>query len=116
MSVESLFTQPVTVVSQILDGTIDEYGNEIPLEIATEVMGYVQQQSRAEAEGYVPTGVWLAFLPVTTVIQADDVVYTWGEAYMVDGPPTRVYNPTTRKYSHIEATLSRTAGGLEEGS
>jgi hypothetical protein len=113
MSLNTLLTQPVTILSQSRGNDVDEYGNDLPAVTATAVTGYLEQKTRAEKAGAVPIESWLLVLRPDVQIEADDRVFVGDHAFVVDGAPWPVWNPRTRITDHQEATLTRSAGGLE---
>jgi hypothetical protein len=108
-----LLTQPVTVLAETRGSTIDAYGTGVPTVVPALTVGYLQQNSRAEKEGFVPVETWLLILPAGTDLNADDQVIVAGEQFTVNGAPWPVANPRTGLVDHLEATLARAAGGLE---
>lgn len=110
MTIETLMNEPVTIVSRAYAGTLDDYGNEISTETTVETLGYLQQLSGTEREGYVPEVTDLLIVPSDTAIQANDAVMIGTGEYEVYGPPANVYNPRTAVFHHIEATLKRVVG------
>jgi hypothetical protein len=109
-----LLNQPVTILAETSSNAIDEYGNEQPAITPNTTNGYLQQQSRMTAEGYVAVESWLLILPPGTIIQAGDEVTVGPQQFVVDGDPGPVWNPVARATDHIEATLKRAGGGLEQ--
>jgi hypothetical protein len=116
VSITDLLTQAVTVISQQLDGGIDEYGNDVPRDVPVQTVGLLEQRASAEREGYVPESSWLLVLPAGTVVQANDVVIVDDLEYSISGEPWRAWNPRLGVVDHVEAVCVRTAGGLETGS
>ena len=74
MTIDKLMNQPVSIVTRAYTGQLDDYGNEIATETTTEVLGYLQQLTGTEREGYVPEASHLLVVPSTTAIQANDNV------------------------------------------
>src|ERR1035437_5921611 len=92
MSLADLLVQPVLVISQQLDGDLDEYGNDVPSDDPVSTVGFLERGRRmgftpAEREGYIEDSVWLLVLPADTPIQAEDLVVVDGLTYSVSGPP-----------------------------
>lgn len=110
-----LLTQNIQIVTQSYnDATLDEYGNPTPDKTTIDVLGYVQEIGRAERAGYVPEATDLLIVPTGLTLTADDVVIDdLGLTYQVIGPPSYVRNPRLNTVDHIEATLKRSAGGVE---
>jgi hypothetical protein len=106
--------QPVTILTESDSDTIDAYGNEQPAVTPIITDGHLQQNSRQTAEGYVFVESWLLMLPPGTIIQAGDQVTVGPQQFVVDGDPWPVWNPAAHATDHIEATLKRAAGGLEQ--
>jgi hypothetical protein len=102
--------EPVTIVTRAYTGTLDDYGNETATETTVETLGYLQQLSGTEREGYVPEVTDLLIVPPDTLIQANDAVMIGTVEYEVYGPPANVWNPRTAVFHHIEATLKRVVG------
>ena len=121
MSLVDLLVQPVLVISQHLDGDLDEYGNDVPSDEPVSTVGFLSRARRmgmtqAEREGYVEESAWLLVLLPDTPIQAEDLVIVDGITYSVSGPPWHAFNPNQGVVDHIEVTVIRTAGALEAGS
>ena len=113
MPFAALLIEPITIITQSADDLIDEYGNDLPAEQLVATSGYLQQMQRSEREGFVPVEQWLLILEAGTVIQAGDQVIARDDTYTVAGNPWHVVNPRKNVEAHVEATLVRTAGGLE---
>lgn len=111
-----LLSRSMTIVARSDTGDTDEYGNPVPTEAATTVLGELQQVRRDEPgdQGELSDTHWLLILPAGTSIDTGDAVICDGEIYEVVGDPWPARNPRTGAQSHIEATLRRT--GSEGGS
>ena len=107
MTIDKLMNQPVSIVTRAYTGQLDDYGNEIATETTTEVLGYLQQLTGTEREGYVPEASHLLVVPSTTAIQANDNVLAGSDEYQVLGPPADIYNPRLALRHHTEAVLRR---------
>lgn len=118
MTLAALLNQPVTITRRIEGTTKDEFRNVIPDEDTVSTVGELQQRSRSEpgADGETSTADFLLILPAGTDLTTADKVTVDGQDYEVVGDPWRARNPRSQTYSHIEATVRRTAGGGDEGA
>jgi hypothetical protein len=110
MSLSLLLNRPCTIVGQVADGTVDEYGGELIAETRTDTVCELQQAQRSETDQEVVATRWTLFLPAGTQIDAGDRVIVETETFEVDGQPWPARNPRTGQESHIEATVVRTEG------
>ena len=107
MTIDKLMNQPVSIVTRAYTGEMDAYGNETASETTTEALGYLQQLTGTEREGYVPEATHLLIVPSDTAIQANDQVLVGTDEYQVLGPPADIWNPRTALHHHTEAVLRR---------
>jgi hypothetical protein len=116
-----LLTSTVLVVSQQLDGTLDEYGNDVPSETVISTVGFMERgrkmgMTEAEREGWIEESAMMLILAAGTPVHAEDVVFVDGVSYSVSGEPWNVMNPRLGAVDHMELTVIRTVGALEVGS
>lgn len=108
----TLMTRPCTVARVAPDGGRDDYGNATdgrPQTTATRCE--LQQTTRGEGDQGEPVATgWRLFLPAGTLVDAGDTVEVDGIRYEVDGDPWRARSPVTGTETHVEATVTRTAG------
>lgn len=116
MSLTALLNRPLTIVTRTDEGATDVFGNAIPTETLTAVVGELQQQRRAEPgdAGELSDTTWLLILPAGTAITTADAVVCDGQLYEVIGDPWEARNPRTMAASHIECTVRRTASAGDE--
>lgn len=93
-------------------GGRDEYNNETVAVVEVEAVCELQQRQRTENgdRGEVSVTEWLLVLPAGTDVSTGDSVIVDGDRYEVIGDPWEARNPRTQAFSHVEATLKRTAG------
>lgn len=113
----TLINRPCTIWSRSASTDVDELGDAIDDETATETVCELQQHQRSEPgdQGEFSDTGWLLFLLPGTALDTSDQVEVDGQVFEVVGAPWEVRNPRTQTVSHIEATLRRTAGA-EGGS
>lgn len=109
MTIRKLLTQPVTV-QPMGGGSKDAYGNTIlgVLGAAVAELGYLDQRSSVEFLTDRDTAVttWKAFLSPESVVTQFATVTFSGVVFQVTGVPYRLYNPRTKRVSHIECQLT----------
>jgi hypothetical protein len=110
-----LLNTPCVITRNLPGSTEDEFGNEIPQTDEIETVCELQQQQRSEPgnEGELSVTTWLLVLPAGTVLRTSDKIEIGGDVYEVEGDPWAVRNPRTQTDSHVEATVTRSAGGQE---
>lgn len=113
-----LINRPCTIIRRGLSGTIDDYGNEILSETATESECELQQIRRTENEqqGELSDTRWTVFFQAGTDVRTGDAVVVDGAEYELIGDPWPVWHPLQSVESHIEATARRTTGAEVVGS
>lgn len=108
----TLLNRPCTIWSRSASGDLDELGDAIDNETATQTVCELQQRQRTEprSESDLSDTGWLLILPAGTAVDTSDRVEVDGHVFEVIGDPWVARNPQTQTVSHIEATLRRTAG------
>lgn len=108
--ISQLLNLPVTIRIRAEDGR-DVYGDPTTSTSDVVTVGYLDQRLRSEDESdgsQTQEDRWRLMVPADTTVSGWDQVLVGGLAYEVFGPPWPVYNPRTRRVSHVEATLRRT--------
>lgn len=118
MTLAALLNLPVTITRRVETDELDEFGNQLDDEQAVETVGELQQRQSNEpaGAGEVSIGDFLLILPAGTQLTTGDRVTVDGQAYEVVGDPWRARNPRTRQFSHVQATVRRTAAAGDEGA
>lgn len=112
MSLQILINTPCTIVKRQPDGTVDEYGNDVPVETLVETHCEIQQRQSLEPVGQGELGIttWDVFFQADEDFGQGDALIVHDEIYEAIGPPWQVRNSRTQTASHVQATVRRTAG------
>lgn len=112
----TLLNTPVTITHRLPGATYDDLGNEVPVEETAETLGELQQRTRQEPVGAGETSIadFLLILPAGTLLATGDTATVDGQDYEVVGDPWRARNPRLQAFSHVEATVRRSAGSEDE--
>lgn len=108
--ISQLLNRPVTIRVRTVDG-VDVYNDPTTVTADVETVGYLDQRVRAEDESdgsQIQEDQWRLMVPADTTVSGWDAVVVGDVVYEVHGPPWQVWNPRTRRVSHVEATLRRT--------
>lgn len=115
MNIGHRLTLPCTITHVEDDGDPDAYGNPTETTTTTESTCWLHQTYRDDSEATtartnhgttnVSTERFTAYFLPTVDLDRNDRVTVDGTEYQVVGPPWRAFNPRTRRYEHIEATL-----------
>lgn len=117
MSLSRMINRPCSIIRRTASGAQDELGNETETTSEVATVCELQQQSgfRSESADEVSDLRWILFLLPGEEIGLGDSVRIDGEGeFEVYGEPWRVWNPSARTYSHIEAAVRRTVTATEE--
>lgn len=88
-------TRPVTVRT-ITSTTTDDYGNPVPVETSTAVLGHWRHLSADEVgPNTIPERSFRVHVPADTVVDAGSRVDLDGVSAEVIGTPHALYNPRT---------------------
>lgn len=105
-----LLKRPITIVRSSDSGSLDAYGNDMPVKQLIPMLGELQQRTRTEAEGTVSVTGWLLILPAGTTLDTNDQVVVDGDTYEIAGDPWPAVNPRTGTESHVEVSLTLISG------
>lgn len=116
MSLAKLINRSCTISRREPSDAEDEYGNEIPGVTLIDTICELQQRQRSEPgdEDETSDSTWTLFLLPSDALGTGDVVIVAGERYEVTGEPWPARNPRTGVVEHIEATVRRVAGAMDE--
>lgn len=105
-----LMTLPCTI-RRNTPGARDEFGDPTDTWTETATVCWIAQATRGEETRLadIQAGEWHGYFPPATSIDGHDQVVVDGATYEVAGTPWKAWNPLRRRYTHIEATLTRTA-------
>lgn len=115
MSLTSLINRPCRVIHRVPSGETDEYGREIQGEEIIDTVCELQRVTRRVAEeeaglyGDLSDTLWKAFFLPGLDLRTADTLIVDGQSYELVGDPWDARNPRTRRPSHIEVTVRRTA-------
>lgn len=117
MGLTTLINRSATIIRRGASVAEDAYGNEIPQETASQILVELQQRQRDEPDrqGELSDTDWVAFFLPGTDIATGDAIVVDGAEYELVGEPWHARNPRTQAPSHIEVSLRRTRGALDEG-
>lgn len=104
MSLANLLNQPCTITHQAQTGAVDDYGNPTWETTTTETVCYAEQRRTEEDTLDQSTGTeeWRVLIPAGVTVADQDRLNVDGLALEVYGPPWPVWNPRTRRVSHVE--------------
>lgn len=112
MSLRRLMSQPLTVQHNTFSA--DDYNNDVPgTATTTDLLGYLEQTASTERvnDRETVTVERQCWIPAGTVITALDRVVYGNQTFQVVGSPAIMWNPRTRKESHIVCRLVTVTGG-----
>lgn len=116
MSLARLINRPCTI-RRMTEGEVrDKHGNVESVVAETETVCELQQQPafRSESEEQVSENRWFVYLLPGEIVGSGDSIDIEGAGqFEVFGEPWEARNPRTRRASHIEVAVRRTAGPLE---
>jgi hypothetical protein len=107
-----LLNRPCTITRRGDSDALDEYNDPIPaVPVEIETVCELQQQQRTEPvdQGESSDTRWALFLPAGTDITTGDSITVDGLAYEMVGDPWHARDPITKRESHLEANVRRTA-------
>lgn len=116
MSLARLINRPCTIKRKTEGETRDKHGNAVSEIVETETVCELQQNPgfRDEDEGVVSSTRWVIYLlPGESVGSGDTINVDGAGDFEVFGDPWEARNPRTRRASHIEVPVRRTAGPAE---
>lgn len=108
--ISQLLNRPVTIRVRTA-GDVDVYNDPTSTTADVQTVGYLDQRLRSEDESdgaQTQEDRWRLMVPADTTVTGWDAVVVADVVYEVFGPPWQVWNPRTRRVSHVEATLRRT--------
>lgn len=114
MSLSTLINRPCTLIRRS-PGSTDELGNQVDTETLTAAVCEIQQRQRGETpEAEWSKAQWVGFFLAGTQLDTGDAIRVDGlGTFELVGAPWPVRNPRTQAESHVEATLSKTAGAAD---
>ena len=107
MSLSRLLNQPLVIVTRTASD-VDEYHKQTWTETRTQAVGYVERSSSSEAltDRDVASSSWRAYLPTGTVLESTSLIECASGTFEVRGVPEAVWNPRTRRISHVRVDLT----------
>jgi hypothetical protein len=114
MSIARLVNRPCTIVRRSETDATDAHGNPQKEEAEVETVCELQRQAKRSSDepagaGELSDTLWDLYLLPGTDIRTEDAIVVDGAEYEMVGDPWAVRSPFTKRESHIEATVRRTA-------
>lgn len=111
MDVAHLLTQTATIVNVTQDGAADDMGDPTDVETTSTARCWLWQNTRHENTANQDSQFeeWSLALDSDATVDGSSRVTVDGVTYQLYGPPWRAHNPRTGLFTHIEATVRRTA-------
>jgi hypothetical protein len=104
--------RPATLLRRTEEGE-DAHGNpkyEVEeVDVVCELQQFRRQEARANVDD-LSDSLWDLYLPAGTEVDSGDAIVVDGRTYEILGEPWEARDPFTERFSHIEATVRRTAG------
>ncbi len=119
MTLAQLLNTPATVIRRRSGEEEDERGNKVAVVEEVEALCWIEKQTRRAqeeplGEGELSDTLWTGFFPAATELRTGDAVVIEGQGkFELVGDPWEPSNPRTRKPSHVEVSLRRTAGSSD---
>jgi hypothetical protein len=108
-----LMTLPCTLYPRAV-GSSDEYGDQVLVDGTPVVLDgdpgcWIEQTQRSERTDNQneQAETFSLYLPSDADVSGLDRIEVEGVSYELDGPPWRAFNPRTRQYTHLQATVRR---------